>query len=108
MRWSVSWKSSTVENLPFKGWRWRSLKSTAENFVSMVAEFGERSIHAWVGAGVVSVLPGYQEHPFWCVYDCSGRLIRNENVQYFNEVLLIDILLSQNNLSGVTPLGDGL
>ena len=84
------------------------MKSTAENFVSMVAEFGERSIHAWVGAGVVSVLPGYQEHPFWCGYDCSGRLIRNENVQYFNEVLLIDILLSQNNLSGVTPLGDGL
>ena len=38
----------------------------------------------------------------------SGRLIRNENVQYFNEVLLIDVLLSQNNLSGVTPLGDGL
>ena len=29
------------------------MKSTAENFVSMVAEFGERSIHAWVGAGVV-------------------------------------------------------
>ena len=36
----------------------RSLKSTAENFVSMVAEFGERSIRAWVGAGVASALPG--------------------------------------------------